>query len=139
MIELPESVQEIADVIGRTEALRLIGQLPTCIAGVEGHKSKRVILYVPKQLKAGHRLVEILGWDTAQKLVDVFGGEILCPANCHAVFADFMRRAIAAMLATGESTNVVAVMFDVHERTVRKIRYANGVEPPQEEINQGEI
>ncbi len=36
----------------------------------------KVILYVPKALSPHHRLVSILGWEDAQKLVDVFGGEI---------------------------------------------------------------
>ncbi|EGO80860.1 hypothetical protein, partial [Xylella fastidiosa] len=78
---LPASVQELADVIGRKQALTLIGQLPRTYP--KGRRSGKVILYVPKALSPHHRLVSILGWEDAQKLVDVFGGEILQPANCN--------------------------------------------------------
>ena len=71
--DLPESVQEIADVIGTEAALRLVCQLPECYRDA-GKKSRKVILYVPKRLPLDHQLVEILGFPTAQKLVAAFGG-----------------------------------------------------------------
>lgn len=76
---LPKSVQEIADVIGEAQALLLIQNLPTYVGS---NKHTRPMLYVPKNLPADHRLVQILGWHDALRLVYHFGGEILYPANC---------------------------------------------------------
>lgn len=127
--DLPESVKEIAQVIGRGDALRLIGQLPTCVAGKDGHKSTRVIMYVPKRLPADHKLVEILGWHKAEKLVRHFGGEILQPGNCRAIYARFRDEAILRMLAHGARPSMVAEMLGVSERHVRNLQREN----PQEE------
>lgn len=129
-MRLPESVQEIAEVIGRDAALYLIGQLPTCYAGTAGHRSHRVILYVPKTLKPNHRLVEILGWNTALQLVKGFGGEILQPANCREIYAQFRDREIQRMLADGAKPAQVADLMGVSERHVRNLAR----EKPQEEF-----
>lgn len=80
--QLPKSVQEIADVIGRERALHLIANLPRCYAGTPGKKSTRPMLYVPQRITMDHLLVQILGFEDAKKMVDVFGGECLCPASC---------------------------------------------------------
>lgn len=130
MIKLPDSVQEIADVIGRREALFLIGKLPRCYSGSDGHKSTRVIMYVPKSLKANHPLVEILGWASANKLVRAFGGEILQPGNCYDVYRRFRDQSILTMIADGEKTASVAELMGVSERHVRNLLRA---EKPQEE------
>ena len=128
--DLPESVKEIAEVIGREDTLRLIGQLPTCYAGKEGHKSNRVIMYVPKRLPPDHKLVEILGFNTAMKLVRHFGGEILQPANCRALYSRFRDEAILRMLDAGARPGMVADLLGVSERHVRNLQR----EKPQEEI-----
>lgn len=125
--DLPWSVREIAEVIGIEPALRLINQLPTCIAGTEGHKSVRPILYVPKRLPPDHRLVEILGWHDALKLVDHFGGEILYPANCREVERDILRRFAGELLAIGYRPEMVAEKLGVTIRTVRNMAKADTV------------
>lgn len=130
MIKLPHSVQEIADVIGRREALFLIGKLPRCFSGVQGHKSTRVIMYVPKTLKTNHPLVEILGYANAHKLVRAFGGEILQPGNCYDVYRRFRDQSILRMIADGEKASDVAQLMSVSERHVRNLLRA---EKPQEE------
>lgn len=128
-MELPESVAEIAEVIGREAALFLIGQLPTCYAGKAGHKSNRVILYVPKTLKPDHRLVQILGWHDALKLARWFGGEILQPANCQDLYRKFRDAEITRMLSHGVKPARIAEMMNVSERHVRNLSR----EIPQEE------
>ena len=127
--DLPESVREIAEVIGREDALRLVGQLPTCYAGTAGHRSHRVILYVPKTLKPDHRLVRILGWPIAMKLVRHFGGEILQPANCRKIYSRYRDEAILKMLHAGARPSMVADLLGVSERHVRNLAREN----PQEE------
>lgn len=128
-MKLPDSVQEIADAIGRREALLLVGQLPRCYSGKPGHKSNRVILYVPKTLKPDHRLIQILGWVTANKLVKAFGGEILQPGNCREIYGRFRDTSIMRMISEGAKTSDVAELMGVSERHVRNLLR----EKPQEE------
>lgn len=128
--DLPASVREIAEVIGRRAALRLVGRLPACRAGKEGKASSRVMLYVPKRLKAEHRLVAILGWDVASKLVAAFGGEIMQPANCRSVFARHRDEAILRMLEEGARPSMIASIMGVSRRHVHGLQREN----PQEEM-----
>lgn len=114
---LPASVQELADVIGREQALTLIGQLPRTYP--KGRRSGKVILYVPKVLSPHHRLVSILGWGDAQKLVDVFGGEILQPANCNCIARHARDCAVVGLLRSGVPLDVIAAIFGISVRHVR--------------------
>ncbi|MFV8595069.1 hypothetical protein [Ralstonia pseudosolanacearum] len=128
-MQLPESVQNVADVIGRERALYLIGQLPRYVAGAEKKKSSRVILYVPKLkgLSDDHELVRILGRDDAEKLCRVFDGENLYPANCSEIYRRYRDKQIVRMvsdmvgegLPNGYAVAQVASLFDVSGRTVR--------------------
>ncbi|MFC0130740.1 hypothetical protein [Ralstonia solanacearum] len=127
--KLPESVQDIADVIGRERALYLIGQLPRYVAGVPGKQSSRPILYVPtlQRLKDDHELVRILGRDDAVKLCRALGKEILQPANCAEIYQRYRDKQIACMvrdmvgegLPNGHAVGEVASLFGVSGRTVR--------------------
>lgn len=128
MRKLPASVEEIAEVIGRERTLYLIGQLPRCYvkdsrkADVpKGGLSERVILYVPKTLKPDHYLVQILGWNDAQRMVRVFGGEMLCPANCRTVYQPHRDDGIRRMQADGVPITMIAEWFDMTERRVRQV------------------
>lgn len=120
--DLPRSVQEIALVIGRADAMRLIGQLPTFVAGIEGKQSARKALYVPKRLPPRHRLVRILGAEKALKLVEAFGGRTLQPANCRYVFTRYRDEAILRMLREGASVPVVLSVMRVSRRYVDDLR-----------------
>ena len=120
--DLPSTVREIAEVIGRSETLRLIGRLPRCWAGSEGSKSQRVIMYVPKRLTDDHRLVSILGPKLASRLVEAFGGEILYPANCHHIEVNHRNRRIVELLAEGLTAAQVAEEFGVSVRYVRFLK-----------------
>lgn len=128
-------------MIGRDAALYLIGQLPTCISGIDGAKSygregstskrsTRVILYVPKRLTPDHRLVEILGWDRARKLADWFGGSILQPANCNAIYKRFRDGEIKRRLKEGASNGQLASVFGMSRESIRLLR----MQIPQEEL-----
>jgi hypothetical protein len=129
-VTLPASVQEIADVIGRDAALYLIGQLPTCVAGKDGKRSTRVILYVPHRLTPNHRLVQILGWERASALVKGFGGEILQPANCNAIYKRFRDTEIKRMLRGGASNGHLASVFGMSREAIRLLR----MQIPQEAL-----
>lgn len=115
-MDLPASVQEIADVIGRERALYLIGQLPQC-----GKRSWRIVLYVPKRLTADHQLVRILGWHDAQRLVRVFGGEILQTSNCRHIARQYRNRSIRRMADDGMQLDEIASLMQLTRRQVRNI------------------
>lgn len=117
-MELPRTVQEIADVIGRERALYLIGQLPKL--WVPSQQYHKVILYVPKRIKPSDQLVQILGWNDANKMVQHFGGEMLHPANCEYIYRRFIHRSIQTMHSDGMDTKEIAELLGVSERTVKR-------------------
>jgi hypothetical protein len=148
-VHLPTTAQELADVLGRERALYLIGQLPVCYVKDKRWKpranskgSRRVILYVPKRLRPDHRLVAILGWNDAQRLVDAFGGEILCPPTLHDVVYKPFRDAALAQLGRAVPASMLAEWFGLKETRVRQtpqegITAANDDDPPQDQRRAG--
>ena len=121
-MDLPRSVQEIADVIGRERALYLIGKLPVyTVRDKRGHvKDTRVILYVPKTLAVDSDLVKILGWNDASKMVRYFGGELLYPGNCKEIYRRFIIQTIKRMCGEGIDHKIIAHTLEVSERTVKR-------------------
>lgn len=117
---LPRSVQPIADVIGRAQALKLVGALPRCRAGIAGKESNRVICYIPlpRTLHAEHRLVQILGWTDALRLCQAYGGEILQPANCAEILRAHRVRSIAVLHECGYAIDQIAKLLNCCKRTV---------------------
>lgn len=122
-MQLPASAQEIADVIGSERALYLIGQLPRSYQTRKNSKqtSWHVILYVPKQLKPDHQLVQLLGWHDAQRMVDAFGGEILHPASCADIYKRFRDQSIIRMAGEGMPNKTIAEVMEVSDRHVRNL------------------
>ncbi|WP_139223135.1 hypothetical protein [Microbulbifer thermotolerans] len=117
---MPESVQEIADVIGRDRALYLIGQLPQI-----GARKRRRCISVPKpaRLTADHQLVQILGWDDARRMSEVFGGEILQPAVCRGLLVRWRHIAVRRLARQGYKNSELAEIFDMSIRGVRLITH----------------
>lgn len=137
---LPRAAQEIADIIGRDRALFLIGQLPRCYVHDKRWQSRpgskgscRVILYVPKRLKPDHRLVQILGWNDAVRLVEAFGGEIICPPPMtETLYRPFRDAGIVHMICSGVPECIVAEWFEITTARVRQVLEAAGIETPKE-------
>jgi hypothetical protein len=122
---LPESVAEIAEVIGREQALHLIGSLPQ-----SGSRAWRVCVYIPKRLThVDHPLVRILGYRDAQKLVRAFSGMILQPSNCRFLARAARNRRIWEMAGDGLSVTEIAHGVDLSAYWVREILRG---EPPEE-------
>jgi hypothetical protein len=113
---LPESVQEIAEVIGRDKALEFIGKLP-----VSGSRSWRVCVYIPKRISLDHKLVELLGWQDACKMVYAFSGMILQPSNCRFIHRKHRDREIMRMLNEGMEINEIADRVELSTYRVREI------------------
>lgn len=122
-MDLPRSVQEIADVIGRERALYLIGQLPSFTVRDERRPAAvrtKIILYVPKTLKPTCDLVRIIGWNDASKLVKHFGGELLYPGTCAELHRRFMIATVIRMVSEGMNHKTIARNLDISERTVKR-------------------
>lgn len=80
-------------------------------------------LYIPHvdNLKANHKLVELLGIDTARRLCRYWHGQVLnVPLNKKAVIAK-RNEQIIALAKQGECPNRLATKFTLHVRTIRKI------------------
>ncbi len=126
---LPESVQEIAEVIGREKALEFIGRLPT-----SGSRAWRVCVYIPKRLPADHKLVEMLGWHDAKRLVDAFSGMILQPSNCRFLHRQHRNREIVRMEAEGMPVADIADAVELSTYRVREILAFEQSETPKEAL-----
>lgn len=137
--KLPPVVQDIADVLGRERALFLIGQLPRCVItdrskGDVGTKAERVILYVPKNLKPDHVLVRILGWQDAQRLVAMFGGELLNPPTMRdTIYRPWRDEAIRNLVDQGVGQDMVAEWFGLTRKRVHQLTATHGVEITKED------
>lgn len=133
-MELPASVQEIADVIGRDKALLLIGKLPRSYSRDKRYpaaQNSTLVLYVPtvKRLGLDHMLVKTLGWIDAVKMCDAFGGEIMYPASCANIHRKFRDDSILCMARTGMKAASIAAIIGVSDRHVRNLLKEN---PPED-------
>jgi Mor family transcriptional regulator len=133
-MELPASVQEIADVIGRDKALLLIGKLPRAYSRDKrypGARNSTLVLYVPtvKRLGLDHMLVKALGYIDAVKMCEAFGGEIMYPATCANIHRAFRDQSILSMVRAGMRPVNVAAIIGVSERHVRNLVKEN---PPED-------
>lgn len=124
-MNIPQSVKEIADVIGLEKTLALIESLPQC-----GSRSWRVCFYVPQKLRSDHHLVNILGWKDAARLVAEFGGIILQPSNGRAIKRAQRNAAIHIASQQGQTVDQIA---KAHNLTARQIRNILGQAMPPEE------
>lgn len=114
---LPESVAEIAEVIGEEQAFHLIGSLPQ-----SGSRKWRVCVYIPKRLTSvDHPLVRILGWHDANKMVRAFSGMILQPSNCRFRARAERDRRIREMAGEGHPVTEIAHGVDLSTYRVREI------------------
>ena len=84
-------------------------------------------LYVPQELKPGHRLIEMLGGEAAQKLCLAFGGaeHFDVPLNTRGLRAERNRR-IRERRAQGLSLSKLAREFKTTERNIRNILGVEG-------------
>ena len=113
---LPESVAEIAEVIGREKALEFVGNLPQA-----GKRPWRVCVYIPKTLPANHRLVELLGWHDAARMVSAFSGMILQPSNCRYLEREARWRRVLELAAEGAPEDEIADHIGLSVDRVREI------------------
>ncbi|KAF1017685.1 MAG: hypothetical protein GAK31_00953 [Stenotrophomonas maltophilia] len=126
---LPRSVQEVAEVIGRDAALRLVGELPRA-----ANRPWVTWCYVPHRMGEEHALVKLLGMEAAQKLARVFGGEMLTLSGCSYALKRSRNQSIVQMRQSGASVHSIACAYGLTGRQVRNIL----AEIPQMESGVGE-
>lgn len=121
MSRLPESVQQVAEVIGESAALDLVRRWPR--TRTKGDVPFRPVLYVPARLPERHRLIDIIGADKARELVRVFAGETIFLATCASVVRNDRDTAILEAMR-GQPTMTpaaVSAKFGIHPEHARKI------------------
>lgn len=128
LADLPQSVRDIAEVIGYDRALCMIGNLPRTTDDKHG---ERAMLYVPQTLTPDHPLIDALNMGgkadadaalkAAQKLVEHFGGEILHPARFQSLRKANRDHNIGEALARGLSAREVAEKLGISARQARNI------------------
>jgi len=106
---LPDTAQIIADVIGRDATLKL--------ASVAKHRA----IYIPKNMPPSHWVVSIVGPETAKRLVQKFGGELLVLAKCANIARHERDTRIARAKRAGLTDAQIAAAVRVHVRTVRNV------------------
>lgn len=121
MKPLPSTVQDIAEVIGREDALYLIGQLPGYKTPARG--GTQIGINIPRidRLTPDHRLSQILGFPLARKLCVHFGGQLLKPANCSGLIKDFRNKSICEFWEGGHTVAEISEIFDMPTKYIRKI------------------
>lgn len=125
---LPDSVRDVAEVIGETKALLLVSIAPRCYppsrkTATASH-SAALTLYIPSQrrLPLDHRLVQVLGYNDAMKLSRHFGGEVLRLANCkYEVYLPHRDRGIIDCYTQGTPIAMIAEWFGLSTRAVSDI------------------
>ena len=123
-MNLPTSVQEIADIIGAERALYLISQLPRCQRRDSRNPNadrSRPVLYVPKKMTPDHPLAVILGIDDARALSEALGGEGFHPAACANIQRAQRNATIARMKRAGSTAAEIAEAVALTQRQVRNI------------------
>lgn len=106
---MPDSMREIADVIGVDGAL----QLCHAFGGTE--------IYLPQTPKPNNRVVRELGPSETMKLIQAFGsGHLTVPMGPN-TDAQRKRQLIVEMLGAGTSHTEVAQRVNCHVRTVGRI------------------
>lgn len=108
MARLPGILGEIEDVAGQVAAL----QLARARGGTEMKFSA----------KAGGALASIVGDEAAAKIVELLGPHKYAIPMATVRGRAGRQAAVAQMLNEGRSANATALVADVHERTVRRIR-----------------
>lgn len=127
--KLPASVAEIAEVIGRAEALEFVRNIPRS-------KSRpwRACIYIPKRMPPDHKLVGMLGWHAANKMSRAFSGMILQPSTLEAMEKYHRNRQIIRAAGEGVPIEDIADIYELSRYRIREI-IAEGQATQQEVAN----
>lgn len=113
-VPLPESVQEIAEVINRKNAVRLVeGTRATGVRRWRRH------LYVPSDMKEGHRIVAMIGIEAATLLSYSHANSILELPSCHGLRKAYMADHVLRQWDAGASMGEIAQEMGIEIKTAQ--------------------
>ncbi|MDE4304005.1 hypothetical protein PXK30_03665 [Phaeobacter gallaeciensis] len=113
-VPLPESVQEIAEVIGRRNAVRLVeGTRQT------GGRKWRRQLYVPGDMKEDHRIAAMIGVEAALLLSKSHAHCILELPSCHGLRKAYMADHALRQWDAGASISEIAQEMGIEIKTAQ--------------------
>ncbi len=115
-LPLPETLEDIAEVIGRELALRLSEALPTA-----GARAWRKMVYVPQVMRPDHPLVQILGPEAAERLRRSHTNMILEVPVCANIRRAYRKHVIRQLRGEGYSAATIARMVGQGKAAVDKV------------------
>lgn len=107
---LPESIQEMIDVIGLQATLLIVEER----GGIR--------LCVPTKVKSDNWLTQLIGTEAMIKLVDYYSGEEIDIARCASAIKAAQDQKIFEKLKAGVSQAKLAREFGYTERGIRKLK-----------------
>jgi hypothetical protein len=111
-VPLPDSMVEIAEVIGRGNAVRLVEGTR---AG--GKRRWRRQLYIPSEVPEGHRIVSMVGVEAATRLGFSHGNCIVELPSCHALRKAYLADHALRLSDGGANTAEIALELGVEQKT----------------------
>ncbi|MBF0370679.1 MAG: hypothetical protein HQL52_14600 [Magnetococcales bacterium] len=108
-IDLPDSLLEIKDAIGLEGAMTLV---KSC-GGTR--------LFIPKRIRAQHKLAQLLGIERARRLSLRFGGETLMIVRAVKAMRQARNREIIRRYDAGIPVRTLAQEYDLTERAIYAI------------------
>ncbi|WP_297341635.1 hypothetical protein [Pseudophaeobacter sp.] len=115
-VPLPESVEEIAEVIGRGNAVRLVEG-----TRASGKRRWRRSLYVPKEMPEDHRIASMVGLDAATRLSFSHGNCIIELPSCHGLRKAYLTDHTMRLNDGGATTAEIARELGVELKTVNSL------------------
>lgn len=119
---LPPKLVEIAQYCGEEVARGLLMHFGG------GH------LFVPSKLPDGHQLACVLGYSSANKLVEMYGGETFQVPRAATALREFRNQAIRELYAGGHTQFQLARLYGLTERHINTIVSPRRVGPRQDDL-----
>ncbi|UWS06409.1 hypothetical protein [Phaeobacter inhibens] len=115
-VPLPELVQEIAEVVGRENAVKLVEGTRQ-----RGARRWRRHLYIPSDIPENHRIVSLIGWDAAQALSFSHANSVLELPSCHGLRKAYLADVVIKMAGRGADPAEIASELGVERKTVASL------------------
>ncbi|MBF0192992.1 MAG: hypothetical protein HQL71_00480 [Magnetococcales bacterium] len=108
-VVLPESMVEIKSIVGVQGVLTLLNEC----GGTR--------LFIPRKLKAKHKLIVLLGQEAAQKMSAYFGGETLTIVRGSKANKSLRNCEIINRYDNGDKVPKLAIAYELTERQIYSI------------------
>lgn len=107
--DLPASMVEIKDIVGLDGVEKLLNRC----GGTR--------IFIPRNLKAQHKLANLLGIEAAQRMSAYFGGETLTIVRASRAKKAVRNREIIQRYDRGDKVPTLAMAFELTERQIYSI------------------